>query len=474
MADTMADSVPLLRIFISSPGDVREERDLARALIKDELAYLPAFRGRVTFEAVSWDDPAARVAMLANETPQESVNRSLPRPATCDLVLLILWSRMGTPLPEVVRKPNGDGYVSGTEWEYLDAKTSPFKPPILIYHRTEEPKVGLRDPLRAEKVEQFERVGKFLEQFRNPDGSLAGGVNEYAVPADFRALLRQHLEEMVWRRLGPSHWGGTAEAVPGEIAVAHIEDFVGNKERIRAALALYEERIPPDERYDLEQMVDLVRRHLSDEFGPAWKMHFLIATFEEAIAGMLICYEDVASNFAFISYLAARKTASRGKKPRDVSEHLGSGLAEVRRKLGLPGARFIFEVDHPALAPDRKERARRLGRIRLFNELAPYESLHLRALDIRYLQPILQWPGTGRPKELMLCYAAAGLQNSLPKADVAEILRWTYTALYGDDIFEDPSTRAEYRKHTWELLDAIIGNLPERVALLRYEEIAAR
>jgi hypothetical protein len=50
-----------LRIFLSSPGDVTDERSLARHLLKDELPYDPFLRGRFTFEVVSWDDPAARI-----------------------------------------------------------------------------------------------------------------------------------------------------------------------------------------------------------------------------------------------------------------------------------------------------------------------------------------------------------------------------------------------------------------------------
>src|SRR4051812_27791215 len=86
-----------LRVFLSSPGDVIDERGLARHLLKEELAYESPFRGRVTFDVVSWDDPAAPTPMLATLPPQEAVNRRLPRPSECDVVVVILWSRMGTP-----------------------------------------------------------------------------------------------------------------------------------------------------------------------------------------------------------------------------------------------------------------------------------------------------------------------------------------------------------------------------------------
>jgi tetratricopeptide (TPR) repeat protein len=52
-----------LRVFLSSPGDVIDERGLALHLLKEELAYESPFRGRVTFDVVSWDDPAAPTPM---------------------------------------------------------------------------------------------------------------------------------------------------------------------------------------------------------------------------------------------------------------------------------------------------------------------------------------------------------------------------------------------------------------------------
>src|SRR5512134_1937503 len=140
--------VPLVRIFLSSPGDVADERASARQLIDSALPKLPSLRGRLALELIAWDDPAAQIPMLATETPQQSVNAARPRPATCDIVIVILWSRMGTPLPDSLRKANGEPYLSGTEWEYEDAVNSPHQPQpaVLVYRRMEEPKIGLRDP----------------------------------------------------------------------------------------------------------------------------------------------------------------------------------------------------------------------------------------------------------------------------------------------------------------------------------------
>lgn len=55
-----------VRVFVSSPGDVDEERKLTRAVVKDKLPVFPFLRDRVTFDLVSWDDPDARTPTPAH------------------------------------------------------------------------------------------------------------------------------------------------------------------------------------------------------------------------------------------------------------------------------------------------------------------------------------------------------------------------------------------------------------------------
>ena len=158
--ETSGEQAPVVRIFLSSPGDVADERKIARELIEGELQKHPSYRD-LKLEVIAWDDPDARIPMLANETPQESVNNARPRPSTCDIVIVILWARMGTPLPETIRKPDGERYLSGTEWEYLDAINSPRepKPEVLVYRRTGEAqdRPG-RSTTTPEKEEQYQNV----------------------------------------------------------------------------------------------------------------------------------------------------------------------------------------------------------------------------------------------------------------------------------------------------------------------------
>lgn len=193
-----------LRFFISSPGDVAKERVLAQEVIEQEIPKDPLLRGLVTCEAVRWDDPAAPAAMPATLTPQEAVNRGLPKPSQCDVVIVILWSRMGTPLPDTFRKADGSTYLSGTEWEYEDAlhgNPPGPSPHVLVYRRTSTVSIDPDQSDAAARLEQRRRVRQFFERFRSPDGSLNGGFAEYDSPETFRDRLRNDLRAYVQQRL---------------------------------------------------------------------------------------------------------------------------------------------------------------------------------------------------------------------------------------------------------------------------------
>jgi hypothetical protein len=70
--DTMMkpDHIPYLRIFVSSPGDVNNERRIALDVI-EQLSYRPAFCDKVAFRVIAWDKPGAGTPMRATLTPIE-------------------------------------------------------------------------------------------------------------------------------------------------------------------------------------------------------------------------------------------------------------------------------------------------------------------------------------------------------------------------------------------------------------------
>src|SRR4051812_47300300 len=87
----------VIRIFLSSPGDVAEERTKALEII-DKIGFDAALIDKVILQPIAWDKKGAGVPFLATMTPQEAINLGLPKPSICDIVVVIFWSRMGTPL----------------------------------------------------------------------------------------------------------------------------------------------------------------------------------------------------------------------------------------------------------------------------------------------------------------------------------------------------------------------------------------
>ncbi len=192
-----------VKVFLASPGDVVDERARALKTLED-LQYNPLLRGKITVETVAWDKPGAGTPMLASKTPQQAIADGLPKPSACDVVIVIFWSRMGTPLPAEYVKPDGSRYRSGTEWEYWDALRAAKqdgRPYVLVYRRTEEPTIGLSDPETDEKLRQWKLVESFFAAFRNPDGSISGGYNSYDTPDTFEKDLALHLQDRIARLL---------------------------------------------------------------------------------------------------------------------------------------------------------------------------------------------------------------------------------------------------------------------------------
>ena len=214
----MASAPLALRVFLSSPGDVADERNLARRVL-ERLRQEPQFRGRVVLDDVSWDTPGASTPLAAYLTPQEAINQGRPKPSQCDVVLVILWARMGTPLPSEYRKPDGSRYESGTEWEYLEAiegaRRQHGTPLTLVYRRTEKVLVDLDEPDFKERTEQRGKVHRFFDGFRNPDGSLRGSVHAYGTPSEFESLLEEHLRLRLDGHLRAGAYPGRGRRRPG-------------------------------------------------------------------------------------------------------------------------------------------------------------------------------------------------------------------------------------------------------------------
>ena len=181
----------LVRIFISSPSDVAEERRVAAELIEQELAKRAAFRHRLKLDPFRHNDPHSDTPFLADRAAQASVDQRL-RSGDAEIVVAILWARMGTPVRDLT-DANKILYQSGTEQEVANALEAGRE--VLVYFRRGQPPAPEEDDKLGEFGEQRRKVRAFRARLEQQ----GYGVNEYQDVADFRRKLEQHLDQILTR-----------------------------------------------------------------------------------------------------------------------------------------------------------------------------------------------------------------------------------------------------------------------------------
>jgi hypothetical protein len=183
-----------LRVFLSCPADVAEERKIVKKLLRSVLPNDPAFPPGVSFEVIGWEDMVADAPMPTPFTPRKAIGRFGYRPADCDIMIIVLAARMGTRLDVTgPKRRDGTAYRSGVEWEFENALSADNPPHILIYRRMDLPQVALRDPHLQEKLHQFQSVERFFERFREPAVSRIGSFHTDSGTEAFRQAVTRDL-----------------------------------------------------------------------------------------------------------------------------------------------------------------------------------------------------------------------------------------------------------------------------------------
>ena len=195
-----------LRFFISSPGDVFEERALAgRVIERLQGEYI----GRVVLEPVLWEHEP----LVATSTFQHQI----VKPSDTDIVISILWSRLGTRLPAQFKRADGSRYESGTEYEFEEAIEGfrrNGKPDLLVYRKTAPPSVRLDDEKDLmERLAQKKKLDGFVDRWFHDkaEGTLVAAFHPFESPSDFEILLENHLRKLIDRHL-PRSADSTSEA----------------------------------------------------------------------------------------------------------------------------------------------------------------------------------------------------------------------------------------------------------------------
>lgn len=166
----MDESRKVIRIFLGSPNDLKEERIAAKQAV-DELNQSWVARYGFHVELVGWELTVAAVGR-----PQALINQDLD---ACEYFIGMVWKRWGTP-------PAKDGvYHSGFEEEFeasLKRHRETGKPEISLYFKALEP---------AERLDpgpQLQRVLDFKKKVMDAQELM---FEEFSSPGDFEAKVRR-------------------------------------------------------------------------------------------------------------------------------------------------------------------------------------------------------------------------------------------------------------------------------------------
>jgi tetratricopeptide (TPR) repeat protein len=188
-----------LRVFVSSPGDVMAAREVAAQVI-EKLAH--EYARFFAVEPYLWEyEP-----MLASGHFQDSIDP----PSSFDVVILILESRLGTPLPErtAVREYRGmDGRspVTGTEWEFEDALVAARAhgtPDLLVYRSSKRAEVDTWDAQSRQLVlRNLEQLDAFWTRHFTDRGTFLTGFNKFRTLDELAAKLEHDVRTCLQRRI---------------------------------------------------------------------------------------------------------------------------------------------------------------------------------------------------------------------------------------------------------------------------------
>ena len=148
-----------IRVFVSSTGDVQKERILADRVIRSIAAEfnVPVSDSQSNFQRLAEENGGPKTEpenhgrlvlcpyFLGYQKfrPDAAYQAQIPNTAEFDLVICILWSRLGALLDPTLRMPDGSPPGSGTEYEIAWALDHANKnrgvPPLHVYRNCSKP-----------------------------------------------------------------------------------------------------------------------------------------------------------------------------------------------------------------------------------------------------------------------------------------------------------------------------------------------
>jgi AAA ATPase domain len=211
-------------IFVSSPADVQKERSVVERLIRSIAAE---FNVPVTVSYSNWlrrlspSDKAAALSANGFEDgrsllcpcfweyqdfkAEKDYRERIPNTGQYDLVICILWSRLGTKISPAFVMPDGSQPTSATEYEIawvLDQiKRTPGFPELHVYRSRATPAAPFEPKEEREmSFEHWDSVQDFFATWGRSE-AFANACRDYNDLQEFEELFREHFRVFVEQQL---------------------------------------------------------------------------------------------------------------------------------------------------------------------------------------------------------------------------------------------------------------------------------
>jgi hypothetical protein len=218
-----------INVFISSPGDVEEERNRCAAIIKEVAEEV---RDHLAINVLRWEDGV----YSAHETFQDQISTS-----GIDVLVCILWSRLGTPLGAKFKREDGTSRT-GTEFEYeaaLAAAKTSGKPFILAYVKKKP--IAYKEASARQDMAAHDAVKDFSKRhFLDAEGHFVGAHTNFMEADDFANAFKRDLRQWLVKDIRKNApWSIEADGSPFRGLRAfdekHAAVFFGRQTPIRMA-----------------------------------------------------------------------------------------------------------------------------------------------------------------------------------------------------------------------------------------------
>lgn len=194
-----------IRIFLASPGDLKAERALTKRAI-ERLRF--EYTGRASIDFFAYEDEP--------QSASGDFQSQIPATDTVDVLVVMFWSKLGTPLGAGWTRSDGSRYESGTVFEFerglAQAKVS-GRPIVLFYQCTAPIVMAIDAPDVAQRQHEQQAVEAYIGKWFATDelGATQRARTRFASLQELGQTIENHLRGAIEQTL--SNAGKTDRAV---------------------------------------------------------------------------------------------------------------------------------------------------------------------------------------------------------------------------------------------------------------------